>query len=63
MKIMIEIAAEIPYKDFSFESRDLYIRAVIALFRGLFPTAAEMRDEPPITVTVDPLYEDENDKD
>jgi len=60
MTVLIEIIANIPDEDFSFEQRDLFIKAIVALFKGMFPSATEIRGESPITVTVDPMYEDKN---
>lgn len=51
-KTIITIEARIPDRQFSHESREMFIKAVVALFKGWFPDAVENSESkrPPITV-------------
>jgi len=60
-EVKIVIVAKIPMKSFTYESQNCFIRSVLALFHGMFPSTLEVSrdsvDDPPVTVTINDIEE------
>jgi hypothetical protein len=60
-QVKITINVLIPKKDFSYEQQNEFIRATLALFKGMFPDAENIPPAPgspsPVTVEVNDVEE------